>query len=208
MLNTQEINSLDWIKTNGLIPAIIQDKISGQILMHGYMNKIAVKNTVTTKKVTFFSRTKKSIWIKGEKSGNFLYVVDVLLDCDKDTLLILVNPVKYSCHLDEISCFSSKKNKTFLYDLEELISLKKNDSLISSYTTELYSQGTKRIAQKVAEEGIETALAAVVNDNNELINEASDLIYHLLVLLQEKNINFNMIIKNLFKRYKKNKINY
>ncbi|QJC35202.1 bifunctional phosphoribosyl-AMP cyclohydrolase/phosphoribosyl-ATP diphosphatase HisIE [Enterobacteriaceae endosymbiont of Donacia proxima] len=192
------LNNLDWVKTNGLIPTIIQHKISGQILMHAYMNKESLSITLKTKKVTFFSRTKKKIWTKGETTGNFLYVKKITTDCDKDTLLILVISINNTCHLNKYSCFKKTiSDFTFLYLLEKILDKKKNSSIESSYTSKLYQSGVKRITQKVGEEAIETIIAANDNNKKETIQETADLIYHLIILLKVKNINLKDIIKIL-----------
>ncbi|MXP67332.1 bifunctional phosphoribosyl-AMP cyclohydrolase/phosphoribosyl-ATP diphosphatase HisIE [Pantoea sp. Aalb] len=202
MLTIEQLDQLDWEKTSGMIPAIVQHHISGEILMHGYMNHKALHKTLTEKKVTFYSRTKKCLWTKGETSGCFLNLIDIASDCDKDTLLILVKPFGPSCHIGQSSCFSFiAPDGIFLYKLEQLLVKRKYVDPIKSYTAKLYNSGTKRIAQKVGEEGIETVLAAVVNNRHELINEVSDLIYHLIVLLQDQNIDFNIIINNLRNRH-------
>ncbi|KNC91487.1 phosphoribosyl-ATP diphosphatase [Trabulsiella odontotermitis] len=164
---------LDWQKTDGLMPAIIQHAVSGEVLMLGYMNQEALAKTQETGKVTFFSRTKQRLWTKGETSGNVLNVVSIAPDCDNDTLLVLANPVG-----------------------------PKPADPASSYTAKLYASGTKRIAQKVGEEGVETALAATVHDRFELTNEASDLMYHLLVLLQDQDLDLTAVIENLRTRHK------
>ncbi|EPL1073469.1 bifunctional phosphoribosyl-AMP cyclohydrolase/phosphoribosyl-ATP diphosphatase HisIE, partial [Pluralibacter gergoviae] len=176
---------LDWEKTDGMMPAIVQHAISGEVLMLGYMNKDALAKTLETGKVTFFSRTKGRLWTKGETSGHFLNLVSISPDCDNDTLLVLVNPIGPTCHKGNSSCFAEASHEwLFLYQLEELIASRKDADPESSYTARLYASGTKRIAQKVGEEGVETALAATVRDREELKNEASDLVYHLMVLLQ------------------------
>ncbi|AAM67669.1 bifunctional phosphoribosyl-AMP cyclohydrolase/phosphoribosyl-ATP diphosphatase HisIE [Buchnera aphidicola] len=202
MLSKKEnLLKLDWIKTNGLIPAIIQDFASNLVLMHGYMNKEAFLKTQKEGFVTFYSRTKKRLWTKGEESGNLLKVIDIVTDCDYDTILIIVEPLGKTCHLNRKSCFFLKENTlNFLSKLEDLIEDRKNFNTDNSYTARLYKSGTKRIAQKVGEEAIETILAAMKNDGDELINESSDLIYHLIVLLHDQNLNFNLIIENLKKR--------
>ncbi|EPK9344034.1 bifunctional phosphoribosyl-AMP cyclohydrolase/phosphoribosyl-ATP diphosphatase HisIE, partial [Pluralibacter gergoviae] len=175
---------LDWEKTDGMMPAIVQHAVSGEVLMLGYMNKDALAKTLETGKVTFFSRTKGRLWTKGETSGHFLNLVSISPDCDKDTLLVLVNPIGPTCHKGNSSCFAEASHEwLFLYQLEELIASRKDADPESSYTARLYASGTKRIAQKVGEEGVETALAATVKDREELKNEASDLVYHLMVLL-------------------------
>ncbi|QJC30321.1 bifunctional phosphoribosyl-AMP cyclohydrolase/phosphoribosyl-ATP diphosphatase HisIE [Enterobacteriaceae endosymbiont of Neohaemonia nigricornis] len=203
MLIDNNINKLNWDQPNGLIPTIIQHKISGQILMHAFMNKIALNMTLKNKKVTFFSRKRNTLWTKGETSGNFLQVDSILTDCDQDTLLILVNPIHKTCHLNTYSCFKSTMipNFTFLYILEQFLNNRKNvKSITKSYTYNLYKSGTKRISQKVGEEAIETIIAANHNNKQEIIEETSDLLYHLIILLQSQNIKINDIIQMLQKR--------
>ena len=203
MLTEQQLAQLDWVKTEGMMPAVIQHAVSGEVLMHGYMNQEALAKTLTTGKVTFWSRTKQRLWTKGETSENFLQVVSITPDCDNDTLLILADPVGPTCHQGTSSCFSPAAPEwVFLYQLEQLLADRKNADPSSSYTASLYASGTKRIAQKVGEEGVETALAATVHDREELTNEASDLIYHLLVLLQDQDLDLTAIIANLRKRHK------
>nr|WP_277628866.1 bifunctional phosphoribosyl-AMP cyclohydrolase/phosphoribosyl-ATP diphosphatase HisIE [Pantoea allii] len=197
------MSRLDWEKTQGMMPVIVQHSVSGEVLMHGYMNQDALKKTLQDGNVTYFSRTKNRLWTKGETSGHFLQVVSITPDCDNDTLLVLANPIGPTCHLGTSSCFSpAAPDWTFLYQLEQLLASRKSADPDSSYTAKLYASGTKRIAQKVGEEGVETALAATVNDREELTNEASDLIYHLLVLLQDQALDFSTIISNLRARHK------
>ena len=203
MLTEQQLAQLDWVKTDGMMPAIVQHAVSGEVLMHGYMNQEALAKTLEIGKVTLWSRTKQRLWTKGETSENFLNVVSITPDCDNDTLLILANPIGPTCHLGTSSCFSpAASDWTFLYQLEQLLAERKHADPKSSYTASLYASGTKRIAQKVGEEGVETALAATVNDRHELTNEASDLIYHLLVLLQDQDLSLSTIINNLRERHK------
>jgi len=203
VLTEQQLAQLDWAKTDGMMPAIVQHAVSGEVLMHGYMNQEALTKTLETGKVTFWSRTKQRLWTKGETSAHFLNVVSITPDCDNDTLLLLVNPVGPTCHRGTSSCFSpAAADWTFLYQLEQLLAERKHADPASSYTASLYASGTKRIAQKVGEEGVETALAATVNDRNELTNEASDLVYHLLVLLQDQDLNLSVVIENLRQRHK------
>ncbi|MCW5196808.1 bifunctional phosphoribosyl-AMP cyclohydrolase/phosphoribosyl-ATP diphosphatase HisIE [Buchnera aphidicola (Pemphigus obesinymphae)] len=204
MLNKKEYLKINWNKIQDMLPAIIQHNVSGEVLMHGYMNQEALNKTNQEKIVTFYSRTKKRLWTKGESSGNYLKVVNISVDCDYDSILILVIPEGKTCHLDRISCFLSYivPDFIFLYHLENILKNRKRFNKNLSYTNKLYSSGTKRIAQKVAEEGIETAIAAVTNDREELIDESSDLIFHLLVLLQNQSLDFNLIISNLRKRNK------
>jgi phosphoribosyl-ATP pyrophosphohydrolase/phosphoribosyl-AMP cyclohydrolase len=204
VLTEQQKNQLDWEKTNNLLPAIVQHAVSGEVLMLGYMNQEALAVTEQTGKVTFFSRTKQRLWTKGESSGNVLNVVSITPDCDNDTLLLLVNSIGPTCHLGNNSCFHpASSDWGFLYQLEQLLAERKTASPDSSYTAKLYASGTKRIAQKVGEEGVETALAATVNDREELTNEASDLIYHLLVLLQDQDLDLSKVIGRLRERHEK-----
>ncbi|WP_337020970.1 bifunctional phosphoribosyl-AMP cyclohydrolase/phosphoribosyl-ATP diphosphatase HisIE [Pantoea anthophila] len=202
MLTEQQQAQLDWDKTEGMMPVIVQHNVSGEVLMHGYMNPAALEKTLAEGNVTFFSRTKNRLWTKGETSGNFLQVVSITPDCDNDTLLILANPIGPTCHLGTSSCFfPAAPEWTFLYQLEQLLASRKTADPESSYTARLYASGTKRIAQKVGEEGVETALAATVNDRHELTNEASDLVYHLMVLLQDQDLDFSTVINNLRARH-------
>lgn len=204
LLTGEQISQLDWEKVDNLMPAIIQHAVSGEVLMLGYMNQEALSVTQSSGKVTFYSRTKERLWTKGETSENYLNVVSITPDCDNDTLLILVNPVGPTCHKGNNSCFHpAETDWAFLYQLEELLASRKTADPESSYTAKLYASGTKRIAQKVGEEGVETALAATVNDRFELKNEASDLIYHLLVLLQDQDLNLSAVIENLRQRHRK-----
>jgi len=191
------IKNLNWKKTKGYIPGIIQHYISGKILMHGYLNKESLKKTIEEKKVTFYSRTKKRLWTKGENSKNYLIAKNIFSDCDQDTILILVKPHGNTCHLNKFSCFSNTIEKfSFLFYLEKIIDKKKNNEE-KSYTSKLFKLGIQRIAQKVGEESVETILASMTKEKNALINEVSDLIYHLLVLLNFKKIQFKEIIHNL-----------
>ncbi|CAK9885360.1 MAG: Phosphoribosyl-AMP cyclohydrolase [Candidatus Erwinia impunctatus] len=202
MLIQREFDNLDWEKTSGMIPAIVQHAVSGEVLMLGYMNQDALRQTVESEKVTFWSRTKNRLWTKGETSGHFLNVISITPDCDNDSLLIMAKPAGVTCHLGTSSCFSpTQSDWAFLYQLEQLLASRKDADPSSSYTASLYAHGTKRIAQKVGEEGVETALAATVNDRHELTNEASDLIYHLLVLLQDQQLDLSAVINNLRERH-------
>ncbi|QFQ32844.1 bifunctional phosphoribosyl-AMP cyclohydrolase/phosphoribosyl-ATP diphosphatase HisIE [Buchnera aphidicola (Aphis fabae)] len=201
LIKSKKIPKLDWNKTHGMVPTIIQDYLSNEVLMHGYMNEEAFLKTQKEGFVTFYSRSKKRLWTKGETSGNFLRVIELTTDCDNDSLLVLVEPTGKTCHLNKKSCFSLKNSYlSFLSELERTIEDKKNNNLKDSYTSSLYKSGTQRIAQKVGEEAVETILAAMKKDTHELINESSDLIYHLIVLLHDQNLNFNLIIENLKKR--------
>lgn len=202
MLTQKDIETLDWDKNAGLIPAVIEDAVSGRVLMLAYMNRESLQKTLETKRVTFFSRSKGWLWTKGETSGNFLNLVDMAADCDKDTLLVTVNAEGPACHLGTTSCFGDLQSRwQFLRDLEVLLASRKGADPATSYTASLYARGTKRIAQKVGEEGVETALAATVHDREELRNEAADLVYHLLVLLQAENLELADVIDILRERH-------
>ncbi|TNB60492.1 bifunctional phosphoribosyl-AMP cyclohydrolase/phosphoribosyl-ATP diphosphatase HisIE [Campylobacter helveticus] len=197
------IKELDWQKVDGLVPVIIQDAKSCEVLMLGFMNEEALKKSLECGKVVFYSRTKKRLWLKGEESGNFLNIVDLGLDCDKDSILILANPAGATCHSGDISCFeevSKRADFVFLSRLLRLINARKFADEVSSYTASLFKSGTKRIAQKVGEEGVETALAAVAGDKEELICEAADLLFHLSVLLSDRNLSLNEVITKLKER--------
>ncbi|TYP91995.1 phosphoribosyl-ATP pyrophosphatase /phosphoribosyl-AMP cyclohydrolase [Fodinibius salinus] len=201
-----DIETLDFKKVNGLIPAIIQDAKTFQVLMLGYMNKEALETTLENERVTFYSRSKERLWTKGETSGNYLDLVDIQQDCDDDTLLILANPQGPICHTGEQSCFYEKDFKpkqklAFLNDLEELIISRKNEMPDNSYTTSLFEKGIDEIAQKVGEEAVETIIEAKNNQEEALKNETADLLYHLLVLLAEKNLSLSDITDLLKKRH-------
>ncbi|XBC37760.1 MAG: bifunctional phosphoribosyl-AMP cyclohydrolase/phosphoribosyl-ATP diphosphatase HisIE [Buchnera aphidicola (Meitanaphis microgallis)] len=201
MLEKINVHDINWKKVDNMVPVIIQHNVSGEVLMHGMMNQEAFLVTQKKNYVTFYSRTKQRLWTKGETSGNYLKVVSVTLDCDKDVLLFLVIPKGNTCHLDNISCFKSVySNSTFFYYLENFLKSRKVHFSKNSYTSRLHSTGINRISQKVAEEAIETAIAAVTKNKNEFVNEATDLVYHLLVLLHHYDLDFNTVVVNLKKR--------
>ncbi len=195
---------LDFGKLNGLVPAIIQDDQTQKVLMLGFMNEEALEKTRETKKVTFFSRTKNRLWTKGEESGNFLEVVSILEDCDKDTLLIKVNPTGPVCHTGNDTCFNevNREDILFIKTLQSLIARRRQEMPEGSYTTSLFRKGTGRIAQKVGEEAVETVIEAMSNNDERLLYEASDLVYHLLVLLTQKGYRIEDIACELKKRHK------
>ncbi|HDN2512859.1 MULTISPECIES: bifunctional phosphoribosyl-AMP cyclohydrolase/phosphoribosyl-ATP diphosphatase HisIE [Providencia] len=202
MLTTEQCSQLAWQKVDNLMPVIVQHAVSGDVLMLGYMNPEALQVTLESRKVTFYSRTKQRLWTKGETSNNFLNLLDIYPDCDSDTLLALALPDGPTCHNGTQSCFApAQSDWGFLFELETLLKERKTASPESSYTARLYASGTKRIAQKVGEEGVETALAATVNDRAELTNEAADLMYHLMVLLQDQDLDLSTIIKRLKERH-------
>ncbi|NHB91518.1 bifunctional phosphoribosyl-AMP cyclohydrolase/phosphoribosyl-ATP diphosphatase HisIE [Photorhabdus cinerea] len=201
MLTTQQIEKLDWEKVSYMMPVIVQHAVSGDVLMMGYMNKEALNITISSGKITFFSRSKQRLWTKGESSGHFLNLVKIYPDCDNDTLLALADPIGPTCHSGTNSCFAPAQTESgFLFQLEKLLASRKTADPNSSYTAKLYASGTKRIAQKVGEEGVETALAATVNNREELTNEAADLMYHLIVLLQDQDLDLSCIIRRLRER--------
>lgn len=195
---------IDFAKGSGLIPAIIQHSETNQVLMLGYMNEEALDITNKTGLVTFFSRSRNKIWTKGETSGNFLQLVTMIIDCDNDTLLIKVLPKGPVCHNGTVSCFGENKftNTSFLSKLEEIIKSRKSKDESESYTAKLLNGPLRRIAQKVGEEGVETALASVTETDGKLISESADLLYHLLVLLQAKNLELSDVVNELNKRHK------
>ena len=195
---------IDFAKGSGLIPAIIQHSETNQVLMLGYMNEEALNITNKTGLVTFFSRSRNKIWTKGETSGNFLQLVTMIIDCDIDTLLIKVLPKGPVCHKGTVSCFDEDKftNMSFLSKLEEIIKSRKSEDETESYTAKLLNGPLRRIAQKVGEEGVETALASVTETDGKLISESADLLYHLLVLLQAKNLELSDVVNELNKRHK------
>ncbi|MFH4678191.1 bifunctional phosphoribosyl-AMP cyclohydrolase/phosphoribosyl-ATP diphosphatase HisIE [Vibrio diabolicus] len=205
-----EVSSLaeriNWEKVDGLVPAIVQDFQSSQVLMMGYMNQDALAKTGETGQVTFFSRTKERLWTKGETSGNVLQLVNMQLDCDNDTLLVKVNPIGPTCHLGNTTCWDGdpqeESQMVWLHQLEQLLAARKSADPDSSYTASLYARGTKRISQKVGEEGVEVALAATSGDKAELVCESADLIYHLMVLLQDQGLSMNDVVNKLKERHK------
>ncbi len=199
------IDNLAWEKMGGLIPAIVQDFFDGRVLMQGYMNKAALEATLDTGKVTFWSRSREQIWTKGETSGNTLDLVDIHPDCDGDCLLIRAHPEGPTCHLGTQTCFDGEERVipelAFLTELERVIADRDENRPEGSYTTSLLDSGIKRIAQKVGEEGVETALAAAAGDDDELLNESADLIYHLLVLLRSRKLELGTMVEVLKVRH-------
>ncbi len=194
--------NIDFSKGNGLVPVIVQNNFTLQVLMLGYMNHEALVKTQSENRVTFYSRTKQRLWTKGEKSGNFLKVVDVRVDCDQDAILIKAIPSGPICHTGSISCFGEETAKGFLYQLESTISEKIDSNDEQSYTNKLYKCGINKVTQKVGEEAIELVIEAK-DDNEELFkNEAADLLYHLLILLKAKGQSFGDIEDVLKQRNK------
>lgn len=198
------ITQLAWEKMNGLLPAIVQDAQTGTVLMLGYMNQEALSETIETKRVTFFSRSKKSLWTKGDTSGNRLELVNIFPDCDQDALLIMAKPTGPTCHKDTASCFDSKvrlqNDYDFIQTLEKVIDERAQSRPEHSYTASLFNAGTSRIVQKVGEEAVEVVLAAIEKDDDDFCSEVADLFFHILVLLRAKKLKFSQVISVLKKR--------
>lgn len=195
---------LDFEKCGGLIPAVIQDSITNKVLMLGYMNEEALNETKKSGRVTFFSRSKNRLWTKGETSGNFLQVINIYEDCDQDALLIKVNPTGPVCHTGQDTCFNEKNEEgvMFIKYLQNFIERRRHEMPENSYTTSLFNRGVNRIAQKVGEEAVETVIEAISNDDDKLLYEASDLLYHLIVLLTYKGYRIEDLASELRKRHK------
>ncbi len=196
--------TLDWTKGGGLLPAIIQDADTRQVLMLAYMNKEALTKTINTQKVTFYSRSKDRLWTKGETSKNWLYFVSAEMDCDADTILVQVRPQGPTCHTGTQTCFNDNvgSNIAFLDQLSALLAERHTAMPEASYTTSLFKAGTARIAQKVGEEGVELALARMKNDPTETKNEAADLLFHMMVLLEDAGLNIVDVVDVLKTRHK------
>jgi phosphoribosyl-ATP pyrophosphohydrolase/phosphoribosyl-AMP cyclohydrolase len=195
---------IDFEKMNGLVPAIIQDNRTLKVLMLGFMNEEALQKTLSTKKVTFYSRSRKCLWTKGETSGNYLNVVSVKCDCDNDTLLIKAIPDGPVCHTGADTCWNESNTPNplaFLSTLQDFIEKRREEMPEGSYTTSLFKDGINRMAQKVGEEALETVIEAVNGSNERLIYEASDMFYHLIVMLTEKGIRIERIAEELQKRH-------
>ncbi len=199
------IEKLNFEKLNGFVPAVVQDSRTNQVLMVGFMNKDALEKTLADKKVTFWSRTKQRLWQKGETSGNYLEFVSASIDCDNDSLLIKAIPHGPICHTNQFTCFGEDEKTDvgiILCRLEEIIKSRKENLPEGSYTSKLFKEGTPRIAQKIGEEGVEVALAAVLSDKKRLTEETADLIYHLIVLLSQQGMTLENIAEELKKRMK------
>jgi len=194
--------ALDWDKVGGLVPAIVQDAATLRVLMLGYMDRAALESTLKGGKVTFFSRSKQRLWTKGETSGNHLDVVDVRTDCDADTVLVTVRPHGPTCHTGSTSCFGDAPGQ-FLGALDALVEQRERERPLDSYTTQLFEKGTRRIAQKVGEEGVETALAGVAQGDDELLGESADLLFHLIVLLRARGLSLADAVAVLEQRHAK-----
>ncbi len=203
--NEQDIEQLAWKKMEGLLPAIVQDAFDGRVLMQAYMNAESLKFTLASKRVTFWSRSRRELWTKGESSGNGLNLAAVHADCDLDCLLVFASPDGPTCHRNTDSCFDDsapvRPDLAFLAGLERLVRERSINRPEGSYTSSLFDAGVKRIAQKVGEEGVETALAAAAGDRDELLNESADLLYHLLVLLRARDIQLAEVVNVLQTRH-------
>lgn len=195
--------NIDFKKGNGLVPVIVQDNTTMQVLMLGFMNAEALSKTEQEGRVTFFSRSRNKLWTKGETSGNYLYVKEIRVDCDSDSLLILANPAGPVCHTGSISCFGQDTARGFLYKLEEIVSQRIDNETEGSYTNKVFSKGINKIAQKVGEEAVELIIEAKDNNDDLFKNEAADLLYHLLILLKAKSVSLTDIEKVLTERHRK-----
>lgn len=198
-----DLSQIDWEKSDGLVPVIVQHWLTGEVLMLGYMNEKALALTQTSSKVTFYSRSKQRLWTKGESSGHVLHLKSIRVDCDGDTLLVMADPHGPTCHLGTRSCFGNDVRPPlgFLAQLDALVESRKNEMPEGSYTTKLFDSGTRRIAQKVGEEGVETALAAVAQGEEELLGEAADLVFHLTVLLRARGFGLADVAQVLVERH-------
>lgn len=205
-MTPEQLDALAWDKSEGLLPAIVQDSSTGKVLMLGYMNREALDKTLRTRQVTFFSRSKQRLWTKGETSGNVLELVRLMQDCDRDTLLVLANPNGPTCHTGTASCFGDDdftvaEQLSFLAKLEAVIAQRIADKPDGSYTARIWAQGPTRMAQKVGEEGVEVALAAVTQDDDRLISESADLLYHLALMLKSRNLSLARVVQELEQRH-------
>lgn len=203
-MNSNKINisDLDFGKTDGLLPAIIQDYKTLEVLMLGYMNLEALEKTQAEQKVTFFSRSKNRLWTKGETSGNFLHVKEIFSDCDNDTILIKAQADGPTCHIGNRSCFDTDFNQNFIFELENIIDDRYEKPVDGSYINKMRQKGLNKIAQKVGEEGVETVIAALAESRKELVSEAADLVFHLLFLLKEKGLSIKDVSERLMERHK------
>ena len=197
------LDELAWHKQDGLLPAVVQDATTLRVLMLGYMDREALRLTLQTRNATFYSRSRAKLWTKGETSGNTLDVVSVAADCDRDTLLVLAHPRGPTCHLGTPSCFSAHTASSMIGELDALVATRARERPEDSYTTKLLDSGIARIAQKVGEEGVEVALAAVTGDDAQLLGEGADLIYHLIVLLRARGLSVRDVEAVLEQRHRR-----
>ncbi|WP_417442311.1 bifunctional phosphoribosyl-AMP cyclohydrolase/phosphoribosyl-ATP diphosphatase HisIE [Idiomarina sp.] len=198
-IDLNNIDQLAWGKMSGLLPCTVQHALTGEVLMQAYMNADAIKESLSSGKTTFYSRSKERLWTKGESSENYLHLKAMYADCDNDALLIQALPDGPTCHLGNRSCFDDAP-KPLLHELDALIASRKGADASESYTASLFAEGIKRAAQKVGEEGVEVALAAATEDKEELVNESADLLYHLLVVLQASDLSLEDVLEVLAKR--------
>ena len=203
-----DISRINFAKGDGLVPAIVQDANTGAVLMMAYMNREALEQTLARGRAVFFSRSKKRLWEKGETTGNSLDVVNVVADCDQDTLLVTARPRGPACHLGTLTCFGDEPRAAttsiaFLARLESVIAQRATEKPEASYTARLLEKGVTRVAQKVGEEGVELALAAAVQDDDKVVGESADLLFHLLVLLRARGVAFEQVVRELEKRHQK-----
>jgi phosphoribosyl-ATP pyrophosphohydrolase/phosphoribosyl-AMP cyclohydrolase len=200
-----QIEKLDWNKGEGLLPAIVQDARSGKVLMLGYMNSDALRQTLEHQRVTFFSRSKNRLWTKGETSGNYLELVTVTADCDNDSLLVTAHPKGPTCHTGSESCFGDVKTDSadlaFLSRLESVIAQRIAEKPEGSYTARIWAQGPTKMSQKVGEEGVEVALAGATQSDERLISESADLLFHLALLLKSRNLSLSDVVAELTRRH-------
>ncbi len=199
-LDASQVAALDWGKQDGLLPAVVQDATTLRVLMLGYMDRAALEATLARGTVTFFSRSRRRLWTKGEESGHFLHLVSIRADCDADTLLVLAHPQGPTCHLQRASCFPDAPGD-FRAERDALVAQRGRERPPGSYTTQLFEAGVRAIAQKVGEEGVETALAAVAQDEDALKGEAADLLYHLFVLLRARGLSLEDVADTLRARH-------
>ncbi len=192
---------INFSKSNGLVPVIIQEETTLKVLMLGYMNEEAYQKTIDEQKVTFFSRSKNRLWTKGETSGNFLWVKNIRVDCDNDTLLIQVKPEGATCHTGATSCFKTETSKGFIYELQQIINQRIDDKIENSYTYNLFKKGINKVAQKVGEEAVELVIEAKDDNAHLFKNEAADLLYHFLILLKSKGFSMEEIEEVLENRH-------
>lgn len=200
-MTPEQIDALDWRKQDGLLPAVVQDAATLRVLMLGYMTREALEVTLKTRQVTFHSRSRARLWTKGEGSGHVLDLVSIESDCDRDTLLVRATPQGPTCHLGRASCFPQAPGD-YLGQLDAIVAQRHRERPTGSYTTKLFEQGLHRIAQKVGEEGVETSLAAVAQDDPALLGEAADLLYHLIVLLRARGLSMADALRVLEQRHR------
>lgn len=205
-MTPEQVASLAWGKDDGLLPAVVQHARTGKVLMLAYMNQESLHLTLSTRRAVFYSRSRQRLWTKGETSGHFLCIVDVSADCDSDAILVIADPLGPTCHKGTESCFADAARTDFEYAaflplLEATIAHRNAEKPQGSYTARLLAEGPSRIAQKVGEEGVETALAAVTRDDAGLLSESADLLYHLLVLLKSRNLGLKDLVEELRSRH-------